>query len=137
LLDGAHNPDGAEALRAALAKDFSDAKPALVFGVFRDKDWRRLCRLLVPIAGPVVLTPVHSDRTKAPEELADFCREVNPSASVSVAASLAEALRATEREPFVIITGSLYLVGEALELMGQAAAPATDERALNEWSAKR
>jgi hypothetical protein len=48
--------------------------------------------------------------------------------------SLTEALRLTAAEPFRLITGSLYLVGEALTLLGGPANGA-DERALNEWQA--
>src|SRR5262249_4594882 len=43
LLDGAHNVGGAEMLAAALKQYFAGAKPALVLGILRDKDWARMC----------------------------------------------------------------------------------------------
>jgi hypothetical protein len=46
---------------------------------------------------------------------------------------MAEALKNSANEEFVVITGSLYLVGEALELLGLSPA-AESERGLNEWS---
>src|SRR4029453_6799162 len=45
VLDGAHNPAGAAALRAAWQQYFGGQRPALVFGVFGDKDWTRMCEV--------------------------------------------------------------------------------------------
>jgi len=137
LLDGAHNPAGAEALRQALVSEFPEAVPALVFGVFQDKDWRSMCRSLVPLAKRVALAPVHSERTQNPAELVPFCQELNPHAPVAVCPSLAEALTLMADDPFLVIAGSLYLVGEAMELLRLAPAPPQDERGLNEWRPKR
>ena len=74
LLDGAHNPAGAEALRIALEAEFPDAKPAVIFGVFRDKDSASMCHSLAPLAGQMALAPVHSDRTEDPAKLVSACR---------------------------------------------------------------
>ena len=51
LLDGAHNPASAEALRTALQAEYPDARPAVIFGVFRDKDSASMCHSLAPLAG--------------------------------------------------------------------------------------
>lgn len=134
LLDGAHNPASAEALRAALQAEYPDAKPAVIFGVFRDKDSASMCHSLAPLAGRLLLTPVHSDRTEDPARLVTACREANPRASLEVCASLAQAIEKAAREPFVVIAGSLYLVGEALEILGLSPAHG-GERALNDWTA--
>jgi len=134
LLDGAHNPASAEALRAALLAEFPDTRPAIIFGVFRDKDSASMCHSLAPLAGRLLLTPVHSERTEDPARLVTACREANPRAPLEVCASLAQAVAKAAREPFVVVTGSLYLVGEALELLGLSPANG-GERALNEWTA--
>ena len=135
LLDGAHNPASAEALRVALQAEFPDARPAVIFGVFRDKDSASMCRSLAPLAGRLLLTPVQSERTEDPTRLVTACRGANPCAPLEVCTSLAQALEQAAREPFVVITGSLYLVGEAMELLGLTSA-AGGERALNEWTAR-
>ena len=62
------------------------------------------------------------------------CRAANPAAEIFACASLAEALKKSEGDTFVVITGSLYLVGEALELLGHSPAGGS-ERGLNEWTA--
>ena len=84
LLDGAHNPDGAEALRIALQEEFPNAQPAMIFGVFRDKDSASMCHSLAPLAGRILLTPVHSERTEDPSKLVAACRESNPRAPIEV-----------------------------------------------------
>jgi dihydrofolate synthase / folylpolyglutamate synthase len=137
LLDGAHNPDGAEALRVALQEEFPASNPTMIFGVFRDKDSTSMCHSLAPLAGRILLTPVHSERTEDPSRLVAACRESNPRAQIEVCTSLADALRQVSTVPFVVIAGSLYLVGEAMELLHLARASESDEKGLNEWQSKR
>jgi len=79
---------------------------------------------------------VSSERAADPAELKEACRKANPSAEANLCAYLAEALDAASEEPFVLISGSLYLVGEALQLLQGVSAPIHDERGLNEWSVK-
>ena len=133
LLDGAHNVGGAEILATALRENFASAKPVLVLGILRDKDWPVMCRILAPLASRILLVPVHSERTAEPHGLAEACRAANPAAAVIEYPSLAAALFDTERDSFVTIAGSLYLIGEAMELLGLSAATPEDERGLNEW----
>jgi dihydrofolate synthase/folylpolyglutamate synthase len=133
LLDGAHNLAGAEMLRMALKKEFAGSRPVFIFGALADKNWPDICRLLAPLAAKVFAAPVASERTASPAELAKVFRSANPAAVVMAVENLSTALIACKDEPLVVITGSLYLVGEALEQLGLAPATA-DERGLNEWS---
>ncbi|HEY2084308.1 MAG TPA: folylpolyglutamate synthase/dihydrofolate synthase family protein [Verrucomicrobiae bacterium] len=137
LLDGAHNADGAEALRIALQEEFPDSKPVMIFGVFRDKDSTRMCHSLAPLAGRILLTPVQSERSEDPAKLVAACRESNPRAAIEVCGSLAEALQKISAVPFVVIAGSLYLVGEAMELLHLAGVSESNEKELNEWLPRR
>jgi dihydrofolate synthase/folylpolyglutamate synthase len=134
LLDGAHNVAGAKALLSALEKNFPVARRTLILGVLQDKDWRHICGTLAPMAARIFTVPVASERTADARELAAACRAANPTAEIAVCDSLRRALDQAASDRFVVVAGSLYLVGEALELLGLS--PATgDERALNEWSA--
>jgi len=143
LLDGAHNVASAKVLRGALAKIFPAKERTLILGVLQDKDWREICKLLAPLAGKIFTVPVASGRSANPKELAEICRAANPAAEIFVCDSLREALEKAgsrehsprQAENFIVVTGSLYLVGEALELLGLSPA-AENERALNEWQAK-
>jgi dihydrofolate synthase/folylpolyglutamate synthase len=135
LLDGAHNVAGAKALLSALEKNFTAARRTLILGVLQDKDWRHICETLAPMAGRIFTVPVASERTADARELAVACRAAKPAAEIAACDSLHRALDQAASDRFIVVTGSLYLVGEALELLGLS--PATgDERALNEWSAR-
>lgn len=133
LLDGAHNPAGAATLCAALTGHFPDQKPALILGILEDKDWHLMCEILAPAASRVVCVPLKSEHTMSAETLAAACRRVNPSAETDICDSVSHALQALSGAPFVLIAGSLYLIGEALEGLNLAAPAATDEKGLNEW----
>jgi dihydrofolate synthase/folylpolyglutamate synthase len=135
LLDGAHNPAGAETLRDVLADSFAGTRRALILGILEDKDWRKMCEILAPMADRVLVVPVGSERTLPAETLAAQCRQVNSALEVKSCASLADALQAVSEEPFVVIAGSLYLMGEAMELLRLTVAPAEDEKGLNTWQA--
>ncbi len=134
ILDGAHNPAGAETLRAAFLKHFPNARPTLIVGIFKDKDWTSICQILAPLAGRLLLVPVHSERTATPEALQAVCGRANPTAEVVACSSLAEAMIRADQAPLVVLTGSLYLVGEALENLRIMPAMAANERGLNEWN---
>lgn len=136
LLDGAHNCAGVETLRAALLKYFPQTQPALILGILKDKDWRSMCRILAPIANRLLLVPVHSDRSASPEDMRAVCAEANPQAEVLLCQDLRTALERTATEPFVGICGSLYLIGEAMELLRLNGGRALGERGLNEWTAE-
>jgi dihydrofolate synthase/folylpolyglutamate synthase len=135
LLDGAHNIAGVETLRAALP-----AGVPLVFivGFLGDKDWRPMCEILAPLASKIFCVPVASARTADARELTKTFHAANPGAEILVCDSLSEALEKSgsphPAQDLIVITGSLYLVGEALELLGLSPADA-GERGLNEWSA--
>jgi dihydrofolate synthase/folylpolyglutamate synthase len=110
------------------------AKRTLILGVLQDKDWRQICQTLAPLAARIFPVPVSSERSAAARELAAACRVANPKAEIISSGSLGEALKRTTKGDFVVITGSLYLVGEALELL-KLLPMSDDERTLNEWSA--
>jgi dihydrofolate synthase/folylpolyglutamate synthase len=141
LLDGAHNVASAKVLREALEKNFPTKERTLILGVLQDKDWREICELLAPLVAKIFTVPVASERSANPKELAEVCRAANPAAEIFVCDSLKDAFEKSGsrgRSPhqnFVVVTGSLYLVGEALELLGFSPT-AENERALNEWNSK-
>lgn len=137
LLDGAHNLDGAQALAATLSRDFAEVPVTLIVGLLADKDWRSFAKTLVPLAARILVVPVKSPRGLPPAELAAACRESSCAESVSTAPSLAAALTQTADDRLQVITGSLYLVGEAMELLGlQATSGGTSERGLNDYAPK-
>jgi dihydrofolate synthase/folylpolyglutamate synthase len=136
VLDGAHNPAGIAALRTALAEAFPGKRPTLVLGMLADKDWRAMAADLVPLASRVVTAPVGSERTVTAEDLRAACVATGAGRPVKAAGSAAAALKLVAADPFVLVTGSLYFIGEVMEGLGLQAARG-DERSLNGWSPPR
>jgi dihydrofolate synthase/folylpolyglutamate synthase len=137
LLDGAHNPAGAQSLAAALpgmlppGGEAAGRRPALILGTMRDKDYRNICQILAPLAGKILLSPVGSHRTADPALLAGYCRAANPRAEVLPCANLDAAFDRAAAEKFIIVTGSIHFIGEAMECLGLV--PPSTERALNDY----
>jgi dihydrofolate synthase/folylpolyglutamate synthase len=119
-----------------LEKNFSAGRPVFIFGALADKNWPDIGRLLAPLAAKIFTVPVASERTAAASALADFFHAANPALEVVALENLAAALTACKDEPLVVITGSLYLVGEALARLGFSPAD-PGERGLNEWGAPK
>jgi len=123
VIDGAHNVPAAETLVATWREVFGGRKARLVFGALRDKNPADLLSVLRHISDDVILVPVNSARTATPEELRVAAQSCD-FASVRDCA-LAEALSpaAAGRQP-TLVTGSLFLAGEALALLGNLPRPA-------------
>ncbi len=133
LLDGAHNIAGVQTLRAALEQNFKRTDRTLILGMLGDKDWQVMCDMLAPLASRIMLVPVDSARTATPEELAVVCRAANPQAEIHCIKTLSVALESAAEDAFVVIAGSLYLIGAALALLDPEFSGSGDERGLNEW----
>ena len=114
-LDGAHNPHGARALAAALAA--LERPPALVFGALADKDAAAMAQAVAPLAAAVWVTAPASARAMTVEALLAVPALRAATAAPDVGAAIAGALDAGHRE--VVVTGSLYLVGEARQSLRQ------------------
>ncbi len=115
LLDGAHNPAGARALRDYL-DEFAPRPITLVFGAMRDKKLDQIAQLLFPIAAQLIVTTPRSPRAADPEYLRELAANYHVIRHVYVELSSSEALKKakeiTPRDGLVCVTGSLYLVGE-------------------------
>ncbi len=132
VLDGAHNPDGARALAETLQREFPGRAYGLVLGILEDKCWETVCRTLAAGAERIILTRVASQRTADPAVLVPVCLAANPNASVQAVENLQTALQQAGTDGLLVVAGSLYLMGEAMELLGLGIA--AQERSLNEWS---
>ena len=130
LIDTAHNPASAEALRDVLQENFAGQRPLLLIGMLADKNWKSFMAIIARAVDRVVCIPVSSERTLPPSQLAEECRR--HCAQVIEGESLSKGLESVKDDSFVVITGSIYLVGEVLEVLGLA--DAIGERGLNEWT---
>ena len=115
VLDGAHNPSGAQALRQYL-EEFMKGPFTLVFGAMKDKRLKEIAAILFPLADQLILTRPDNPRSAGVDELLQLATEFAADEKIIATASVAEALdKAKEITPasgLVCITGSLYLLGQ-------------------------
>jgi dihydrofolate synthase/folylpolyglutamate synthase len=115
LLDVAHNPAGAWALRSAVSKLTGESgRPlTLVFGCLRDKAVDEMASVLFPLFDRVVLTPIDSPRSARLEEMAAAAEKTGTSYETAPEAksALEMAIATTPVEGLIVVSGSVYLVG--------------------------
>lgn len=118
LVDGAHNPDGMSTLVAALDEEFAGWTWTVVFGVMKDKDVPKMLQHLRHTAGAIHTAAADSARAMSAGELGALVGEVLGT-TATPHDSVAEALRAAMAEAGpVLVTGSIYVVGEARAELG-------------------
>ena len=121
LLDGAHNPAGAEALRIYLehARQMKNAPISIVFGAMADKRLDEMAATLFPIASRLILTQPHNPRSARVEDLRKLAEKYAPAASSEMVresdAAIERAISTSVPNSVICVTGSLYLVGEVRE----------------------
>lgn len=117
IADGAHNGDSARRLREALTKYYEFRKAALVVGVSADKNVEDIASELVPLASTVILTKSRHARAAEPDAIAGiFMRpDIILETTESVQEALQRARELVSEEDLVCVTGSLFVVGEAIE----------------------
>jgi dihydrofolate synthase/folylpolyglutamate synthase len=117
ILDVAHNPAGAWALRAGLREALGDTPPhTLIFSCLRDKPVAEMAQILFPLFEQVIFAPIHSARATP---LSDLLAAAESTGTHAFAAeSVAQALEwAAAAAGPVVVSGSVYLVGEARSLL--------------------
>jgi dihydrofolate synthase/folylpolyglutamate synthase len=115
VLDGAHNPQAARALVETWREVFGGEKGTVIFGTVESKDVAGMVKALGEIASQIVLVTVGTGRGVAAGELAAVVAE-ELSDTICLEATLEEALR-LGGEGRVLVTGSLFLVGECVGLL--------------------
>jgi dihydrofolate synthase/folylpolyglutamate synthase len=133
VLDVAHNPAGAWALRSTLSSAFQNLADGdsesgrditMVFGVMRDKAVREMTEILFPIAARVIVTQANNPRSATPEEIRQAaarvmsCGDIEIEGVESVESALSRARQVAGQDGLIVVTGSIYIVGEAMRMLG-------------------
>jgi dihydrofolate synthase/folylpolyglutamate synthase len=120
VFDVAHNPAGAWALRSTLSAGYPERPLTFVFGAMRDKAIGEMAEILFPLADRVIATRTDNPRSASPEEIraaaSRTSTQIEEAADVAAAVELARS--STQPNAVVVITGSIYIVGEAMRLLG-------------------
>jgi dihydrofolate synthase/folylpolyglutamate synthase len=119
VLDVAHNPAGAWALRSALSETFPGRELTLVFAAMRDKAVQEMAEILFPIAEQVIVTKVANPRAATTSELRQAASHTGAPLyeEQTVATALARAREISKPQGVIVVTGSIFLVGEAMSAM--------------------
>src|SRR5581483_4809470 len=123
VLDVAHNPAGAWALRSTLSACYEDRRLIFVFGAMRDKAIGEISEILFPLAERVIATQAENPRSATPEEIRQSATRAQAEieAVADVAAALVRARQFAAPNAVIVITGSIYIVGEAMRALGVSA----------------
>ena len=121
ILDGAHNPAAAKGLAQSLKTRFNGGRGVFVLGFMGDKDIKAILAEFAPLASDMILTRPAGDRAFDPAAAAPESLNALPPSRVSVIGDIKEAINEgimlAKEKSFIIITGSLYMVGEARTIL--------------------
>ena len=114
VFDGAHNRASANALARAIRRIFRYRKLILVLGVSKDKDIKGILDELLPLADSVILTKSNvPDRALAPGVIQGLIKDKDMSITQDVENAVRTACSKAYHQDLILITGSLFVVGEA------------------------
>jgi dihydrofolate synthase/folylpolyglutamate synthase len=120
IFDVAHNPAGAWALRSTLSACYEDRALTFVFGAMRDKAIGEIAEILFPLAARVIATRADNPRSATPDEIREAAARTATDIedAIDVASALDRARALAGPRGIVVITGSIYIVGEAMRVLG-------------------
>jgi dihydrofolate synthase / folylpolyglutamate synthase len=120
ILDVAHNPAGAWALRSTLSEYYEDRPLTFIFGAMRDKAIAEMAEILFPLAERVIATQADNPRSATAEEIRQAAARTasDIEEAEDVGEALARAAQLVSPPGVVVVTGSIYVVGEAISRLG-------------------
>jgi len=120
LIDGAHNPQGAQALRDYLEKFFKDENITLVTGMMHDKSMQEVAEILAPVCDKVIATCVENEpRAASPEELAEIYNDLGAK-TICIDGITKAVDEAMSLDGIKVFAGSLYIAGAVREHLAGA-----------------
>ncbi|MFC2003974.1 bifunctional folylpolyglutamate synthase/dihydrofolate synthase [Chloroflexota bacterium] len=117
VVDGAHNPDSARKLRQSLERYFDFDRAILIMGASFDKDIAGIISELVPLFDKVIVTcSAHPRAMPSASLVAEFSRHgVEAQATSDISIALPMSLALAREKDIICVTGSLFVVAEAIE----------------------
>jgi dihydrofolate synthase/folylpolyglutamate synthase len=121
VLDVAHNPAGAWALRSALSTFYEGRPLTFIFGAMRDKAIGEIADIIFPLADRVIATHAENPRAASPQQIAELGAHTQTEIlqAKSVPEALERACALAGSKGVIVITGSIYIVGEALGILAR------------------
>ncbi len=113
LIDGAHNIAGLQMLKDTIKKDFVYDKLILIIGILSDKNVKEMVEIISPVANIIIVTKSSNIRASDPKTLKDFFKPKIAIIKNNVLESVEYAKKIAKKQDIIVITGSLFTVGEA------------------------
>ncbi|NLA74770.1 MAG: bifunctional folylpolyglutamate synthase/dihydrofolate synthase [Deltaproteobacteria bacterium] len=122
VVDGAHNSGAAKALARALKEDFIYNRLILVLGIMKDKDIDSIVKEIAPLAHHIICSAPIYYRSARPEELYSVVSAYSKNTETveGLKPAIAKAKGMAKPDDMILITGSLFTVGEALAVIDPA-----------------
>ena len=117
IFDGAHNASGVRALRNFIRTNYRDRRKVLVFGVMRDKDYRKMLKSLNDCIDLTILTQPRTDRALDTATMKNAA--LNPIVTTDTRSALARARQVAGDRDLILVTGSFYTIGEAKQAVNE------------------
>ena len=116
IVDGAHNPGAARVLEEVVKNDFSYKRLILVLGVMSDKDIRSIVKEIAGMADHVICSSPEYYRSAKPEDIYRIVSDYSKKCEIikSIPDAIDRARKMAKPDDMILITGSLFTVGEAL-----------------------
>jgi len=120
LFDGAHNVAGARILKDFIQTSINQPL-TIIFGIARDKEIEKIGEILFSEASVLILTKFENQRSMEPERMLEVARKILQPDKIfqaeNVEQALCKALEISSENHLILVTGSLYLVGEAQKIL--------------------
>ena len=128
ILDGAHNPSAMRSLACAIKNDFDFRKLIVALGILGDKDIASILKEIVPLANRVIYTKATYHRAADPHMLMEQGKRLGKTGEVyaTIPAAIDRARNLAGKKDLILITGSLYTVGEAKSFLDPVNYPIED-----------
>ncbi len=122
VVDSAHNPMGIDTLVDALNTIYKYRSLILIFGVLKDKDYRKMFQKIAPLANRIILTKPLSDRALEPEAILSLPQSKNKEIEIIpiIRKALFHAIKIATKNDIVVAAGSIYFAGEVLRIWDES-----------------
>ena len=121
LLDGAHNTAGMNILAETIKKDFEYEKLILILGILKDKNIEGMLSIILPLANIVIVTKSNNIRACDAAELSSMIIKIGFSKDIIVKDEIKDAINhaksIAEKKDLICVTGSLFTIGEARDIL--------------------
>lgn len=121
ILDGAHNPDGAESLKNFITDFFKNKKLLGIVGMFKDKDYKNVIKKTAPLFSEIYAVETTGDRALPSEKISNEARKYNSKTKSfkNVKKALKNILETNENYDGIIIFGSFSIMKEAKDFINK------------------